>query len=86
MLLLQIRFQFKWSSVLGIKTPANIKLEGGSIAQWLADLLPDTAALGLIPCVPKNFLRKKISMLLRLINGPAQRKVNSGLEMLTESI
>ena len=34
------------------------KAEGGSIAQWLAYLLPDPAALGLIPSIPKNFQMK----------------------------
>ena len=29
-------------------------LMGGSIAQWLAYLLPYIAALGLIPSIPKN--------------------------------
>ena len=31
-----------------------------SIAQWLADLLPDPAAPGLIPSIPKSFSREKI--------------------------
>ena len=30
--------------------------------------------------------RKKLSMLLRLLNGTAQRKVDSGLKMLIEPI
>ena len=31
------------------------KAEGGSIAQWLAYLLPDPAALGLISCILNLF-------------------------------
>ena len=33
---------------------------GGTIAQWLAYLFPDPAALGLIPSVSGIFLEKKI--------------------------
>ena len=43
----------------------------GSMAQWLAYLLPDPAAPALIPSVHKNILRGKKSMLLRLISGAA---------------
>ena len=47
-------------------------------------LLPDPVAEGSNPSIPKVFQRKKLSMLLRLINGVAYRKVNSGLKMLIE--
>ena len=33
---------------------------GGSIAQWLAHLLPDPAALGLVPSIPEIFSEEKI--------------------------
>ena len=46
---------------------------GGSIAQWLAYLLPALAAPGLIPSA-YEFFRAKIVMLLSLINGTARRK------------
>ena len=42
---------------------------GGSLAQWLAYLLPDPAASGSNPCIPNIFTEEKLSMLLRLING-----------------
>ena len=48
----------------------------GSLAQWLANVHPDPAAPGSIPSIPVE----KLSMLLRLINGTAQRKVNSVIE------
>ena len=48
-------------------------------AQWLAYLLPDPAALGLIPLF--LILWKKLSMLLRLINGSEK-----WLKMLIEPI
>ena len=49
------------------------------MAQLLAYLFQDPAALGSIPSVPK-------SMLLRLIYGTALRKVDSGLNILIEPI
>ena len=35
-------------------------LKGGSIAQWLAQLLLDLAALSLIPNIPKTISEEKI--------------------------
>ena len=61
-------------------------LWGGSIAQWLAHFLPDPADQGLTPSVLKNFQRNKLSILLRLINGAAQRKVDSGSNILIKPI
>ena len=49
-------------------------------------LLPDPAALGLIPKDPKFFQRKIFLMLLRLINGTGWRKVDSGLKLLIDPI
>ena len=43
--------------------------EAGSVEQWIAYLLPDPAAPGLIPSVPKIFGEEKLSMLVWLING-----------------
>ena len=40
-------------------------LKGGSVAQWLAYLLPAPAALG---SIPKTLSEVKLLMLLRLIN------------------
>ena len=45
--------------------------EGGSIAQWLEFVLPDSAALDLIPAIPKKILEKKLPMLPRIIDGAA---------------
>ena len=44
---------------------------GGSIAELLAHLFPDPAAPGLITSIPKKIQRKKLLMLLKLINGAA---------------
>ena len=44
---------------------------GGSIAQWLAYLLPDPAVLGFIPSITKLSSVEKWLMLLRLIKGAA---------------
>ena len=41
----------------------------GSIAQRLACLLPDSAALGSTPSIPKKISEEKMSMMLRLIKG-----------------
>ena len=46
--------------------------EGGSLTQWLAFLLPDLAALSLIPIIPEIFLEEKnvdVAEVMRLING-----------------
>ena len=43
-------------------------------------------APGLIPSIPQNFRRKYLSILLRLINSPVLRKVDSGLKMLVKPI
>ena len=46
--------------------------EGGSVAQWLAYLLPDLAALGLIRILPEIFLEETnvdVAEVMRLING-----------------
>ena len=51
------------------------------IAQCLAYSLLEPAAPGSNPRGPKI-----LSMLLRLINGAAKRKVDSGLKMLIEHI
>ena len=54
---------------------------------WLNGyLLPDPAAQGLIPSIPPEKLEEKLSMLLRLINGTAYRKIDSGLKMLIKRI
>ena len=58
----------------------------GSIAQWLAYLLLDSAALGLIPSIPNFFQKKKLSTLLSLSNRAGLRKEDSGLQMLIEPI
>ena len=72
------------------KRSLNIKeqnvLIGGSIALWLAYLLPDPAAMDSIPSIPEIFPEEKLSMLLRLINSAGLRKVDSGLKMLIELI
>ena len=47
-----------------------MQARGGSIAQWLAYLLPDPAA----PAFPKTFPGKKLWKLLRLINGTLGEK------------
>ena len=44
---------------------------GGQYSSWLAYLLLDSEALGSIPSIPQKIQRKKLSMLLRLINGAA---------------
>ena len=54
---------------------------GGSIAQWLAYLLP--AAPGLIPSI-KILSEGKTSLMLRFINITVLRKVDGGLKMLIE--
>ena len=59
---------------------------GGRTAQWLTYLLPDPAARRLISSVPKKCNWKKLSMLLRLINGTGKMKVDSGLKMLIKPI
>ena len=47
--------------VLLIKCPiVKVGPLEGRIAQWLAYLLPDPAAPGLIPCVPKRISEGKI--------------------------
>ena len=43
----------------------------GRVAQWLAYLLPDSAALASIPSIPQKKFRGKMPMLLRLIDGAA---------------
>ena len=43
----------------------------GSIAQWLAYLLSDPAAPGLIPSIPNFFQKEILLMLPRLINDGA---------------
>ena len=58
----------------------------GSIAQWLAYLLLDPTSLGSIPEIPQKIQSKKLSMLLRLINGAAWGKLDSDLKMLIEPI
>ena len=47
--------------------------EGGHIAKCIAYLLTDSAALGLIPSIPPKNSQEKLSMVLMLINGAAQR-------------
>ena len=61
------------------------KLPAGGAAR-LAYLLQEIAAQGSIPRITKLFQRKKMLMLLRLINGAAKKKVDSGLKMLYEPI
>ena len=39
---------------------AKVYPEGGSIAQWLASLLPDPAAPGSIPSVPQKISEEEI--------------------------
>ena len=58
----------------------------GSIAQWSAYSLPDPAAQGSNFSIPPKNSKELLSMLLRLINGSAQRKVDSGLKMFIEPI
>ena len=55
-------------------------INGGSIAQWIAYLLLDPAATGLIPWIPVIFQRNTLSLLLRLINGTCWRNKDSGLK------
>ena len=64
----------------------NNYLIGGSIAQWLAYLYMNPAALGLIPGIPKKISDKIISMLMRLINGTGKRNVGSDLKMMIETV
>ena len=67
-----ILFEMEYSSS---KRSLNIKeqnvLIGGSIALWLAYLLPDPAAMDSIPSIPEIFPEEIFWMLLRLINGPS---------------
>ena len=58
----------------------------GNIPQCLSYLLPDQALVGSIPSIREFFKKNKLSMLLRLINSAAIRKVDSGLKMLIEPI
>ena len=60
----------------------KITCQGGSVAQWLAYLILNPVAPVSIPRVQSN----NMLMLLRLINGAAQRKVDSGLKMLIKPI
>ena len=61
--------------------------ETGGIAQWLAaNLLLDPAAPSSIPSIPKTVSEEKVLMLLKLINGAGQRKMDSGLQMLINPI
>ena len=60
------------SSVVPIKVLKLNMSVGGRVAQWLAYLLLDPAALGSIPrFLLKKFQMKKLSMLPPLINGAA---------------
>ena len=58
----------------------------GSLAQWLAHLLLDPAAPGLIASVPKKYSEEKIVNVAWLISGDAMWKVDSGLKMLFKPI
>ena len=69
---------------LKLSTTVSIPGGGGSLVLRLTYLLLDPAAPGLNP--KKCFQRKKILTLLRLTNGPGERKVDSGLKMLIEPI
>ena len=70
--------------------PQRVPGEGGgefSMAQWLSFLLAVvTTAWVRFPAFQKFFQRKKMSMLLRLINSAALGKTDSGLKMLIEHI
>ena len=73
------------------KDGRELRGEGGGcrMAHWFAYLLPDPAGTGLIPSIPDTFSEEKIgsaAKVKRLINSAAQRKVDSGLKMLIESI
>ena len=58
---------------------------GASIAQWLAFLLVAPARCTEFDSQHfQKIIRKKLLMLLRLINGAAYRKVDSGMKMLIE--
>ena len=71
---------FKW---LEMETAS---MGGGNTAPWLANFLTDPAALGLNTTIPKIFQRKKLSMLLRLINWAALWKVANDLKTLIKDI
>ena len=45
-------------------------------------LLPHPAAPSSIPSIHNFFSEETLSMLLKLINGPAYRQVDNGLKML----
>ena len=49
-------------------------LSRGQSSTKLAYLLPDPAALSVIPSISKKNLEEKLSTLLRLINGPVRAK------------
>ena len=60
---------------------------GGTALHRGGILASHLAALGLNPIFCKKKIpAEKLSMLLRLIKGPGQRKVDSGLKMLIEPI
>ena len=56
-----IRFSFQSESLVGVKHKV-LSQYGGSIAQWLAYLLPDPVAPGLIPNAPEKFSEDKMLM------------------------
>ena len=56
------------------------------MAQWLAHLLLDPDAPGLIPRIPNIFQMKKIANFAEAIHNAANRKVDSGLKLLIEPI
>ena len=62
--------QYDGGSVgLGTQKLKGLMRMWGSIAQWLACLLPDSAAQGSTPSIPKKISEEKMSMMLRLIKG-----------------
>ena len=63
----------------------NYKLLG-SIAQWLASLIPDQAPPGLIPSIPKILSEEKIIHVVEVINAAGCIKVDSGFKMLIKPI
>ena len=63
-----------------IKTTGHGGLNSTEVANLLLTQQPQ------VPSIPEFFSVEKISMLLRLINFPGYRKVDSGLKTLIEPI
>ena len=66
----------------------KLGIEGGGdrIAQWLAYVVPDPAALGSTTSITKIILDQKLSMLIKLINDAVCRKVYICLKMMIKPI